>query len=97
MVREGTGWRKTMTETAYSALVAHRHVCQTDDIDLENTRLLMDDSFRYEINNKTFIQNIQPINNGLRSGPTQPRKTSIMLVGKYRRRSGIPGLIREAP
>ena len=47
MVREGTGWRKTMTATAYSALVAHRHVCQTDDIDLANTRLLMDDSFRY--------------------------------------------------
>ena len=55
MVREGTGWRKTMTATAYSALVAHRHVCQTEDIDLANTRLLMDDSFRYKLATKLLF------------------------------------------
>ena len=46
MVRKESGWRKTMTATAFSALTAHRHVCQTDQIDLKNTKLLMDDSFR---------------------------------------------------
>jgi len=56
MVREGTGWRKTMTATAYSALVAHRHVCQTDDIDLANTRLLMDDSFSRSITGSDRVQ-----------------------------------------
>jgi len=49
MVRIGSGWRKTMTATAFSALTAHRHVCQTDQIDIENTRLLMDDSFSRSI------------------------------------------------
>ena len=46
MVRKESGWRKTMTATAFSALTAHRHVCQTDQINLKNTKLLMDDSFR---------------------------------------------------
>jgi ADP-dependent glucokinase len=46
MVRKESGWRKTMTATAFSALTAHRHVCQTKEIKLENTKLLMDDSFR---------------------------------------------------
>jgi len=45
MVRKESGWRKTMTATAFSALTAHRHVCQTDQINLKNTKLLMDDSF----------------------------------------------------
>jgi len=56
MVRQGSGWRKTMTATAYSALVAHRHVCQTDDIDLANTRLLMDDSFSRSITGSDRVQ-----------------------------------------
>ena len=56
MVREGTGWRKTMTATAYSALVAHRHVCQTEKINLDNTRLLMDDSFRQIFLQKDFYK-----------------------------------------
>ena len=46
MVRKGSNWRRTMTSTAISALTAHRHVCQTKNIDLDYARLLMDDSFR---------------------------------------------------
>jgi ADP-dependent glucokinase len=46
MVRKDAGWRRTMASTAISALTAHRHVCQTPKINLNNARLLMDDSFR---------------------------------------------------
>lgn len=45
MVRKGSNWRKTMSATAISSLTAHRHVCQTAKVNLENARLLMDDSF----------------------------------------------------
>ena len=46
MVRREAKWRKTMTATAISSLTAHRHVCQNEEIKLENSKLLMDESFR---------------------------------------------------
>ena len=46
MVRKEAKWRKTMTATVISSLTAHRHVCQSEEIKLENSELLMDESFR---------------------------------------------------
>lgn len=40
-VRKSAGWRKTMTATAISSLTAHRHVCQTEDIDLNYADVLL--------------------------------------------------------
>jgi len=48
-VRKSAGWRKTMTATAISSLTAHRHVCQTEDIDLNYADVLMDESFSKSI------------------------------------------------
>lgn len=44
-VKKGSVWKNTRAGCARSSLMANRHVCGVDDVNPENSRLIMDDSF----------------------------------------------------
>ncbi|XP_062568422.1 uncharacterized protein LOC134230596 [Saccostrea cucullata] len=45
LTKKGSQWKKTMHATAKASLTAFRHVCNSNYIDTEKARLIMDDSF----------------------------------------------------
>ena len=45
MVDTSSPWKKNKAAVTKAALVANRHVCRNNDINVENANLLMDDGF----------------------------------------------------
>ena len=43
--KKGSSWKNTRAGCAKASLVAHRHVCGVTEINADNAKLLMDDSF----------------------------------------------------
>lgn len=46
---QGSGWHHTRTAAAKSSLVANRHVCSSNYINLDNAKLILDDSFSLSV------------------------------------------------
>lgn len=45
LTTKGSAWKNTMSAAAKASLTAHRHVCGAQNIDLEKTKMIMDESF----------------------------------------------------
>ena len=45
MTEKGSSWKNTMSAAAKASLVAHRHTCGSQAIDLDKAKMLMDESF----------------------------------------------------
>lgn len=53
MTTKGSPWKNTMSATAKASLTAHRHVCGSNYIHTEKSKLLMDDSFSSSISSSS--------------------------------------------
>ncbi|XP_011504910.1 PREDICTED: ADP-dependent glucokinase [Ceratosolen solmsi marchali] len=52
---KNSSWKNTIAAAAKASLTAHRHVCSTNNIDLQKATLIMDDSFTTSIISGTRI------------------------------------------
>ena len=53
MTTKGSPWKNTMSATAKASLTAHRHVCGSNYIHTEKSKLLMDESFASSISSSS--------------------------------------------
>ncbi len=51
LVAQGSAWKNTRVAAAKASLTANRHVCASQEIDLDKAFLLMDDSFALSVQN----------------------------------------------
>lgn len=54
LTTKGASWKNTMSATAKASLTAHRHVCGSNYIHEEKSKLLMDDSFSSSVSSTSF-------------------------------------------
>lgn len=54
LTKKGAPWKNTMSATAKASLTAHRHVCGSNYIHEEKSKLLMDDSFSSSVSSASF-------------------------------------------
>lgn len=60
----GSKWRRTKAAAAKAALTAHRYVCNTQSIDLDKCKLILDDSFSTTAENgqsRVFFEPSEPV------------------------------------
>lgn len=53
LTTKGSSWKNTMSATAKASLTAHRHVCGSNYIHTDKSKLLMDDSFSSSISSSS--------------------------------------------
>lgn len=53
MTRKSSSWKNTMSAAAHASLTANRYVCGTDMVDIETTKLLLDESFSTTVDRET--------------------------------------------
>lgn len=61
---KSSNWKRTKAAAAKASLIAHRYVCNDQNIDLEKSKLLLDDSFStttHNNNSRVFFEPTQPV------------------------------------
>lgn len=64
MTVKGSAWKRTEAAAAKASLTAHRHVCNSDNIALGKSKLLLDDSFSTSAehdNSRKFFEPTKPV------------------------------------
>ncbi|XP_065660711.1 ADP-dependent glucokinase [Hydra vulgaris] len=64
LIKKGSQWKNNKAGSAKASLVAHRHVCGVDEINLSNAKIIMDDSFSLSLktpSERVYFNETSPI------------------------------------